>query len=99
MENTNKKRYWLRGSVVGLIVDFLVVGIFLVWPGSCIGLTQDGVTCVPPGLFDDLDIRLGLLVNQTAIMSMAGSILIFGLIGWSYGMFKNRKTFGSVSDV
>lgn len=90
-----KKRYWLRGGVIGIVlaVAFIVIIGFL--PVYCVGLGVDGSSpCRPLKGFDAFLYTMSTLMKDgmptliytLAIPSLAG--MIFGLL---YNKLKNHK--------
>lgn len=89
----NNKKYWLRGGVVGLVISILFLFVLSLWPGGCIGLSEDGRACVPLKGMDLFLDNINLLIEHIGyvILYLAIPCILVGILfGWLYGKIKNR---------
>lgn len=95
-----KKKYWLVGGIIGLVLYVLLTIILIPFGSSSCG---GGFFCVYYWFYPTL-ITLpvtypfaGLVskFNQSGIFILIGAVLVYfivgAIIGWSYGKIKNRS--------
>lgn len=89
-----QKRYWLRGLIVGIIISIILLCVLIFFPVSCIGLSADGTSCVPPTGMDAIIYNLNTIndyLPQISFYFIFLPIFICFIIGLIYGKIKNRK--------
>ena len=82
-----KKRYWLRGGVVGLIVYAILLLIGIIWFGYHMmffiltGLPWSAIILIIPKIVD----KIGIITTGL------NAFIIGAIIGYIYGKIKQRK--------
>ena len=98
MENTNKKRYWLRGGVMDAFVTFFLLATNLIE----LSVFENGIF-VPAGVFvwglvGDTGSQASWL-SETYKVFIPYGFFLGSIIGFIYGKIKNRKSATSPSNV
>ena len=85
-----KKRYWLRGGMVGLVLG-VILDLWLLTQGACVGLNADGTSICPTKLSDIFLIDLKMTPVYFHFIVVITLFLVGIIIGWLYGKIKNRN--------
>ena len=91
-----QKRYWLRGGVIGLIISLLIMIVLLVMFDSAVPCSNIAGAYCPQGwsaIMINVQNSFRYSTNESVITLLKFILIptLSGLIiGWIYGLIKNR---------
>jgi len=87
-----KRRYWLRGGIIGLLIAVSLLVFIGFLPVYCIGLSENGTACKSPQGFEAFTYNINSLLNSGILAYFFLLPTALGIIvGWLYGKIKNHK--------